>query len=96
MTAPDPIGFSGRWVLRGGVRLPVTGPVNRLPTPQARPATGRRADVAGHRPTYRTTVCHCGCLLVVGESCPACLAWAEIDAVLGSWRADERQNRRAS
>ncbi len=33
---------------------------------------------------------HCGCLLAhANETCPGCLAWAERDAVLASWRRRE-------
>jgi hypothetical protein len=98
MTAPDPIGFTGEWRQGpGGLRIPVIPQAPTVPEPQARPATAAEQCVPGHRTTYRTTTCaDCGCLLVVGESCPACLAWAELDVVLGSWRAAERQNRRAS
>lgn len=99
MTRRDRLAFAGSWERRGMVSIPVIddGPGTPQPAPQRRPACAQQPAVAGRRATYRTTTCDvCGCLILVGETCPGCLAWAERDAVQGSWRAYERENRRTS
>lgn len=95
----DRLAFAGTWQRRGMVSVPVVddAPGEPQPEPQRRPACAQQPAVSGHRATYRTTTCpDCGCLILIGETCPGCLAWAERDAVRASWRADERANRRRS
>lgn len=46
------------------------------------------APIAAIRARSEVTTCpECGCLLkTASETCPGCLAWAERDVVLASWR----------
>lgn len=97
-TTVDRLAFHGRWAQRGLIRVPVVDekPAAVLPRPGDLDHKARKPCEAGRRPKYRATICDCGCLIVPGETCPACLAWAEHDAVVASWRAAERANRQAA
>lgn len=59
--------------------------------PDGRDVWQRLDDNLAAKSASLGTCCeHCGCLLKgADETCPGCLAWAERDAVLASWRRRE-------
>lgn len=72
MTARDPIEYTGQWARRGMIHVPVVDDPPVGTTRQRRPSGAQHPAQPGRRATYRTTVCGCGCLLAIGEACPAC------------------------
>lgn len=72
MTARDPIEFTGQWTRRGMIHVPIVDQPPASIEPQTRSQRARCQTVPGQRPTFRTEICECGCLLIVGETCPAC------------------------
>lgn len=80
----------GRWVNRGGIKKWVPNAPK-----EHREITIDRdlADDHMHRRSFPERVvklcaelCDCGCLKKPNEFCPACLAWAEKDAIRTSWK----------
>lgn len=79
----------GQWERHGLTFVWVPDQLQLTAGPQRLDRHAAMPERAGRRTKYRTTICECGCLIVLGENCPACLVWAERDVIRASWRTQD-------
>lgn len=68
----------GEWVLDRGIRR--WRPRAAIPTPRSSPPRSHQQDAPQSKSApAKGALCDCGCLILQGEDCPACRAWARDD-----------------